>query len=551
MGIYATVLVAVTSAMCASGLSDIDRVRAHTPLPRRHLTAETPLGRHSVMNDALLSRAGGDMQTRACEDFSDAELIDMWTTLRASTNDELSAIYESTNDKRVLSNMPAEEIVFTEDPRLLEVMRAAVCIEAVNMYVHHLDEGAKEEFHALSAVPLMPEQHWEHRVLRNIRHKSQNDVRRRYQAVQGGYMCHGPTRGPGVGEGMEGDAALLQSPNAPVAWAPVYEAVLAVNQTDFYGEPADGRSIRTSSILRWYDWNLGATRSDLVSGDGDGIASVGLHLRSTGLRYMFSPADRTCLILPLYVMGPTGPNWMRSGMSPDIILEENPWRGANNETWPGGPDSPYGNDRINTFRIKDQFIRHEIEVEKWTKYDFESFCAPSSHSLFHSKADGRPIMLQSWGGVDSIHMWNEFVAYTPVESIDPEIFAVPEYCTDDTIIELPIDDDCGTVDNVSMMARAENMLKEKVHMKRAAVAAAAAAESESSARGEGSIAGIIAAGAIGGAVAVVVAGVAARRFTSTPQFAPLFASLKEEGYSVEMGASDMSLSRPDASTASC
>ena len=72
-------------------------------------------------------------------------------------------------------------------------------------------------------------------------------------------MCHGPTRGPGVGEGMEGDAALLQSPNAPVAWAPVYEAVLAVNQTDFYGEPADGRSIRTSSILRWYDWNLGAT----------------------------------------------------------------------------------------------------------------------------------------------------------------------------------------------------------------------------------------------------------------------------------------------------
>ena len=102
--------------------------------------------------------------------------------------------------------------------------------------------------------------------------------------------------------------------------------------------------------------------------------------------------------------------------------------------------------------------------------------------------------------LDSIHMWNEFVAYTPVESIDPEIFAVPEYCTAHTIIELPIDDDCGTVDNVSMMARAENMLKEKVHMKRAAVAAAAAAESESSARGEGSIAGIIAAGAIGGAV---------------------------------------------------
>jgi hypothetical protein len=108
-----------------------------------------------MFNDVLSDIDG--LETRPCKEYNFDEAMAVRDMLLSSANAVLDEIYEGAGDRRRLSLSSAGPVSAPLNDFLAVVMRDALCAESVNLYTHHLLEGEKTEFGALSTLPLMPE----------------------------------------------------------------------------------------------------------------------------------------------------------------------------------------------------------------------------------------------------------------------------------------------------------------------------------------------------------------------------------------------------------
>lgn len=125
------------------------------------------------MNEVLNAHldAQGGLSSKACSDFSLAELFDVRLTLHALRDAKLAEIYDRAaaagqKEGRVMTakDLKALEAIHMErkgqaasKPHLHDIIRDGLCHETVMWFVHHLTEDARSEASAmLGALPLLP-----------------------------------------------------------------------------------------------------------------------------------------------------------------------------------------------------------------------------------------------------------------------------------------------------------------------------------------------------------------------------------------------------------
>ncbi len=229
------------SAVAAAGATSIpsprDLAKASTPLPRAYLTGSTFESRARVLNEALDTL--DDLQVKQCAEYTLEELIAVWETLKASTNEHLNDVYERGVDNRRLSGLP-DGFSLPKSDQLEKVLRDSLCIESVMLYAHHLGAAEKDEFHALSTLPTMPST--EHKQ-EDFDHSDEETKRvfHRYQEVRTCDICHA-------------DPVEIVNPDAP-SWAEEFFTVLSQNSSTYEGV---SRGFRAA--LRYYSWPLRSYR---------------------------------------------------------------------------------------------------------------------------------------------------------------------------------------------------------------------------------------------------------------------------------------------------
>jgi hypothetical protein len=367
----------VSSAAVAP--TDADFFRAHTPLPRAQYTASGFEGRSHMFNGHLAATDG--LETRACEDFSIEAMMSLKQLLLASAHPELNSVYERAGDRRRLSHsVGAAAPLVVEDEALGNVVRDSMCIEAVNLYTHHLAEAQKLEFHVLSALPLMPvSEHKENPERRRL--KEQRVVFDRYLQVTEANMCHDEVSEP-----------LIRNPDAPV-FPEVFLVVLdqeGFGLRDEDGIPNLDADTVVDTLVRYYNWPLRAMRMDLVHADG----SIELHLNRGNLAFRI--IDGVCT---LDTQGGDGrnfgvfvPNWLQLG---DVI------------------------------RLPDVVV-NGLDCTGWDRLEPTS---GSSHQIFWSKTEDRVVQAYNEGGRYS-YVVDNFLPMRPFHphAMDPDTYAIPDVC---------------------------------------------------------------------------------------------------------------------------
>jgi hypothetical protein len=348
----------------------MDLHRARTPVPRRHLTASNFESRSHMFNEVLVSTDG--LMTRACEDYSLDELMGLRSTLLSIASADLNHIYETGNDNRKLSRSTAGSKFVPQDESLAPVMRDALCVEAVNLYVHHLMENDKAEFHALSSLPLMPKSEHVREGSRSLSDEEYGEIFNSYEEALVCNICHQPLN----------DETIVE-PNAP-RYPDTYYAVMSVNEENL----ADGSAIG-SSVIRYYNWPRRAVRNDEFYDDG--TYKFQLHIET--VLYTIYPVTQECEAAdPGF--GVLAPYWMQSG--------------------------PEGTQSV---KLEDAVV-NGIECEVWDRAEPNT---GDPHTLSWSKATNAPVQRLSRGGPAGLKI-ADHLAFIPNFEIDPTIYALPEYC---------------------------------------------------------------------------------------------------------------------------
>jgi hypothetical protein len=388
IGSFAVAALLLTGQTLAS---DADLHRAKTPLPRAEFTASDFKSRSRLFNEVLTGMEG--LQTRACEDTSLEDVKAVRDLLLSSANAELNSIYANAGDRRSLST---RSVITPKNKLLSHVMRDALCIETVNLYVHHLTEEEKAEFHSLGSLPLMPlEEHTRDatRARALLAGVSVDDelepVFDCLDATTVCNLCHAPA--PGVPSDVFDETTIL-TPEAPV-FPDAYYTVLAVNRTGI--RLSDGSidpDFRSSRVATQHHYNYTAKSARYHSVFQDGSQSEVL-LRVGTVLYTYYPESRYCTAIDVGFLL-HAPNWMQLG--------------------PAGTEA----------RRLEDYNFDGVMVEVW---DREDPITNFAHRLYWNREYNKPVLNFFEGGpyVVVYQYWSDYIPYEPEYH---GIYDVPEYC---------------------------------------------------------------------------------------------------------------------------
>jgi hypothetical protein len=357
--------------------TEADIHRALTPLPRRHLTAPDFESRSRLFNDVLTSTNG--LETRACEDSSLTEIMEVRVVLLSAANAGLDSIYVNANDNRRLSKSTAGSVFVPQDAMLAAVMRDALCVEAVNLYTHHLLEEDKAELHELAFMPLMPElEHARGAEGRNlgddVEHAEVFDI---YENALICNDCH-----------SEVTDETIFNPDAPI-YPDTYYTIEA-SQSD--GTLFDPTVVPPGeAMITQYSWPLRATRKDIIYADSSMGRSVEISIGNVA--YSFWPETEECEASDSG-FGLLTPDWLRNGP-----------------------------EETKATRAADEILLG-VDCEVWERPDMTT---DDLHTLYWSKAGNVPLRKVTTGGPGLLKV-TDFVSFTRDYEIDPTIFALPDYC---------------------------------------------------------------------------------------------------------------------------
>jgi len=485
--------------------TDADIHRAKTPLPRQHLTASDFESRSRMFNAVLADVQG--LETRACEDYELKDVMALRDVLISATSAELNAIYESAGDRRRLSFASVRPCV-PEDKLLTTVMRDALCIEAVNLYTHHVMEEQKVEFHALSSLPLMPESEHtrdatraRHLQVSHVSNAELEEVFDEYDTSSVCNMCHS-NFAPGPNDEWVFDDTIILTPAAPV-FPDAFYTVLAVNRTgvrfaDGTVDP-DFKGTRVA-ILHHYNYTNLSARYEQIFQDSmprEIVLRVGQYL------YTFWPEERRCTA---YSIGFNihAPNWLQLG--------------------------PVGTEAT---REPNEVI-DGVEVEVWNRQEPDT---GFSHRLYWNREYNKPVLNYFEGGpfVTLFQHWADFVPNDPEY---PGIWDIPSYCPE------PIPQDPNSTTPTSGIERSGVPGQDPE-----ANTPGAVSSGEASSMAIGNVVGIAAACTVFGGFVGVVAVLRIGRQDESSRGSQLMEPVLQESYSrsYEMSASDMDLSAQIAS----
>jgi hypothetical protein len=342
-----------------------------------------------MFNDVLSDIDG--LETRPCKEYNFDEAMAVRDMLLSSANAILDEIYEGAGDRRRLSLSSAGPVSAPQDDFLAVVMRDALCAESVNLYTHHLLEGEKTEYGALSTLPLMPES--EH-VRDSARSLSLNEE---YHAVLDEYeeifqcsYCHDVLEDPEVYS------------DAP-RWPDVYSTVIAkyqdpsddgdVVELDSTGFPAPTTPYEVGTHR--YSFPLRAAREDVILFPTDGMQPQMRVIINTGfMMYEYSPSDpeRPCIASNLGFNTVT-PDWMQVG-----------------------PED------TTAFPCEDAVV-NEINSTCWNRNIFRTE-GLDDHYVWWSKAEDRPVRRRG----PRANRFADYSSFAPLDEIDASVFVPPDRC---------------------------------------------------------------------------------------------------------------------------
>merc|ERR1712166_636895 len=138
-----------------------DLRRAMTSRP----TSSALIGRTFADTAHKLNAAlrGGGLTLHPCADFTAEELVALGDTLMEARSPTLDAIFTAKADKRQISSSLIDQWK-TEAPEPHPASRDGKCHTLIMLWVHHLDESAKNELVHILTLPALPsEEHFSHR----------------------------------------------------------------------------------------------------------------------------------------------------------------------------------------------------------------------------------------------------------------------------------------------------------------------------------------------------------------------------------------------------
>jgi hypothetical protein len=380
-----------------------------------------------MFNDALSEH--GSVQTRPCEDHSLDEMIAVRDVLLSAANVELNSIYESTNDRRRLSLASASPGFVPRDPLLAAVMRDALCVEAVNLYTHHLLEEEKAEFGALSALPLFPgSEHTREGTRRlftetfNFRQDmARSDAESEFEGVFGKYeealvcnLCHDIVTDPAI-----------STPLAP-RWPDEFKTSVYKRSLSNNYDPDNTDAVPDEVSLRQYSWPLRSTRDDTVFDDGSNRMIITIH---TGCMDQYTddeiiPDSQECSI-PDPAVGRHPQSSMYYVYETDGTYESCTARdigfGVSPPFWMqlGGHDS--GDDIA--FREEDVVV-NGILCEQWNRQKPGTL---DDHKVYWDRSNEVPVRRESEGGA-RVEAVKDYTNFQRDATINPDVFRPPRFC---------------------------------------------------------------------------------------------------------------------------
>jgi len=319
------------------------------------------------------------LETRACEDSSLAEVMEVRAVLLSAANAGLDSIYVNANDNRRLSKSTAGDVFVPQDALFATVLRDALCVEAVNLYTHHLLEEEKAELHELSFLPLMPELEYarDGAAGRNLGDAEHAEVFGIYEDALVCNDCHAEVN----------DEAIL-NPDAPI-YPDTYYAVESSQSSATAFDPTDIPP--AEAMITQYSWPLRATRKDIIYAD----ASLGrlVAISIGNIAYAFNPETEVCEANDVG-FGLVTPDWLRNGP-----------------------------EETKATRAADEILLG-VDCEVWERPDIIN---GDLHTVYWSKAGNVPLRKATTGGPGLLKV-TDFVSFTRDYEIDPTIFALPDYC---------------------------------------------------------------------------------------------------------------------------
>jgi len=157
------VLAALASSVGAAPAT-VDLRRAKTKRPRDAYRGDDQTQLSNVLNKHL-KRA--ELTTRACDEWTPAELQAFMALILEHRTDELQQLYHTAKDRRKMVLGNADEYrthwdklnrISSSHPHLFKPQRESHCREAVMWWVHHLSEDSRRMLRAKNlTVPLLPE----------------------------------------------------------------------------------------------------------------------------------------------------------------------------------------------------------------------------------------------------------------------------------------------------------------------------------------------------------------------------------------------------------
>jgi hypothetical protein len=326
--------------------------------------------------------------------------------LRPSVNAELNRIYESAGDRRRLSFSSIRSVSTPKNEALSSVMRDALCIEAVNLYTHHLMEEEKAEFHSLSSLPLMPlEEHTKDATRARARaltipapsDQEMDEVFNGYDQSSVCNLCHSPGQPQGPNDQWIFDEEDILTPEAP-AFPNAFYTVLAVNRTGVrYADGSIDPDVKQSrvAILHHYNYTALSARYDQIFQDG---AQREVLIRKGTVLYTIYPESLYCTAIDVG-FNLHAPNWLQIG--------------------PPGTEAT---------RMPDEVI-DGVTVEVWDRQEPET---GFSHRLFWNRESNKPVLNYFEGG-PFVRLFQYWIDYQVDEPEYPGIYDIPYYCPEPVV----------------------------------------------------------------------------------------------------------------------
>ena len=420
------VLALLRRAMAA----DADFHRAHTPLPRRHLTASNFESRSRIFNDVLSRHE--IVQTRPCEEHSLDEMIVVRDLLVAAANADLNRIYESSNDRRRLSLSSASPAFVPRDPHLAVIMRDALCVESTNLYTHHLLEEEKVEFGALSTLPLFPvSEHTRGGTQRKLytedflgvmpsgaNAEEFEDTFAKYEEANICNLCHD----------------ILTDDNIVIPLAPRWPDEF---KTSIYKRDPQ-ETMPDELTLRQYSWPLRSSRDDTIFDDGSNRMVIDIR---TGCRDQYTddgeliPGTQECYVpdpaigrppqsAVYYIYETDGTHEQCTatdsgfGMSPPFWMQIG-----------GGEQFGCPVEEDLAFRDEDVVV-NGILCEVWNRQKPGTL---DDHKVYWDRANEVPVRRESEGGPREVSQ-KDYSNFQRDAEIDPAVFRPPRIC-----LTVPVD----------------------------------------------------------------------------------------------------------------